>query len=85
MIGQFFFIILVSPFLIGQALWVASRFTPLMSAELLTRWVKGPYESKTATGSRTSKKRFNEQTNGSAREIKKKLVHFSNVLCKTAT
>lgn len=28
----------VSPFLIGQALWVASRFTPLMSQELLTRW-----------------------------------------------
>lgn len=28
-----------SPFLIGQALWVASRFTPLMSPELLTRWV----------------------------------------------
>ena len=48
----FFIIIVVSPFLIGQALWVASRFTPLMSAELLTRWVKGPYENTTATATR---------------------------------
>ena len=27
----------VSPFLVGQALWVASRFTKLMSEELLSR------------------------------------------------
>lgn len=30
----------VSPFLIGQALWVASRFTPLMSPELLTSFIE---------------------------------------------
>ncbi|XP_066017141.1 importin-9 isoform X1 [Pocillopora verrucosa] len=30
----------VSPFLIGQALWVASRFTPLMSQELLTSFIE---------------------------------------------
>ncbi|XP_029213390.2 importin-9-like isoform X1 [Acropora millepora] len=30
----------VSPFLIGQALWVASRFTPLMSPELLTSFLE---------------------------------------------
>ena len=37
---RFVLILSVSPFLIGQALWVASRFTPLMTQQLLARWVE---------------------------------------------
>ena len=37
---RFVLVLLVSPFLIGQALWVASRFTPLMTQQLLARWVE---------------------------------------------
>ena len=37
---RFVLFLSVSPFLIGQALWVASRFTPLMTQQLLARWVE---------------------------------------------
>ena len=37
---RFVLVLSVSPFLIGQALWVASRFTPLMTQQLLARWVE---------------------------------------------
>ena len=37
---RFVLILSVSPFLIGQALWVASRFTPLMTQQLLARLVE---------------------------------------------
>ena len=37
---RFVLILSVSPFLIGQALWVASRFSPLMTQQLLARWVE---------------------------------------------
>ena len=39
-LSRFVLFLSVSPFLIGQALWVASRFTPLMTQQLLARWVE---------------------------------------------
>ena len=39
-LSRFVLVLSVSPFLIGQALWVASRFTPLMTQQLLARWVE---------------------------------------------